>query len=279
MATAAIGRFRWCGLAELRVRQGRLEEAERLLDGVEWHPVARRSAARIALERGELPLASELAGVCFEGQNESDPACAPLFELLVRIQLARDDVAGARGTLDRLLALAGETRNERASAFAELSAGEVCSAAGDGRAVTHLKQAVEMFSSLDSPVEAAQSQLELARALAPGASEAAAVEARLALETFERIGATRDADAAAGLLRRLGATGRAWPKRFGTLTKRETEVMSLLGDGLSNADIAGRLYISRRTAEHHVASILSKLGLRSRAEAAAYAVRERAKDR
>lgn len=81
------------------------------------------------------------------------------------------------------------------------------------------------------------------------------------------------------LLRRLGAGGRSWPKRYGALTKRETEVLGLLATGCSNAEIGERLYISRRTAEHHVASILSKLDLRSRAEAAAYAVRERSEDR
>jgi DNA-binding NarL/FixJ family response regulator len=110
--------------------------------------------------------------------------------------------------------------------------------------------------------------------LASRAPDAARAEARWALRAFEGLGAVRDADRAAALLRNLGAAGRAWPRRQGALTKRETEILSLLGAGRSNAEIAERLYISRRTAEHHVASILSKLGLRRRAEAAAYAVRD-----
>ena len=58
------------------------------------------------------------------------------------------------------------------------------------------------------------------------------------------------------------------------LTPREREVVSLLAEGLSNSQVAERLYISPRTAAVHVSNILAKLGMSSRTEVAAWAVRE-----
>ena len=58
------------------------------------------------------------------------------------------------------------------------------------------------------------------------------------------------------------------------LSRREHEVLELLGQGCSNRAIAEALFVSVHTARHHVQSVLEKLGVHSRVEAAATAVRE-----
>jgi DNA-binding NarL/FixJ family response regulator len=103
--------------------------------------------------------------------------------------------------------------------------------------------------------------------------EVARAEARAALKTFEQLNAPRHVDAAAALLRALGVHAAPAKRTDGVLTKREAEVLDLLGHGLSNPEISDRLYISRKTVEHHVGHILAKLGLRNRGEAVAYALR------
>ncbi len=265
-------------LADLRVRQGRFEEAERLLEGFDWHASARRSLAKIALARGDLALARDLGRLCLESTPSSDPDCAPVLALLVEVQLACDDVAAAEETVEQLAVLEVDRKDDRTRAVAKLAGGLVRAARGDELARADLQVALELFSELGLALEAAQARVALARALCSHTPAAAVVEARHALDSFERLGAARDADAAAALLRQLGAPARTSPKGYGALTRRETEVLSLLAEGCSNAEIAERLYISRRTAEHHVARILAKLGLRNRAEAAAHALREQIKN-
>jgi DNA-binding NarL/FixJ family response regulator len=120
------------------------------------------------------------------------------------------------------------------------------------------------------PHDAARIRLDLARLYAGRRPEAAIGEAETALDTFERIGAVTDADSAAALLRSLGVAPRTGRRGVGVLTDRERQVLHLIGLGLSNPEIAARLHISRKTAAHHVSSVLTKLGVRNRTEAVAH---------
>ena len=81
---------------------------------------------------------------------------------------------------------------------------------------------------------------------------------------FGRMDAPRDADEAAALLRGFGERPAAPRHDEDPLTRREREVFGLLGEGLTNAEIAARLFISTKTAGHHVSSVLAKLGVRDR---------------
>jgi DNA-binding NarL/FixJ family response regulator len=177
--------------------------------------------------------------------------------------------------LARLAELAEGDGEGQVAAMAAQAAARV--AAVEGRpeeARRLLERALELFSSNDLPHETALARVELAHALTGVNPELAVAEARTALGAFERLGAAGDADAADALLRSLGATGRTGPKRIGVLTRREQEVLRLVGLGLSNPEIAQRLFISRKTAAHHVSNVLAKLGVRNRAGAIAYATRQ-----
>jgi DNA-binding CsgD family transcriptional regulator len=62
------------------------------------------------------------------------------------------------------------------------------------------------------------------------------------------------------------------------VTAREAEVLALLGEGLTNQEIADRVFLSSRTVERHLANVGARLGTRSRSELVALAARDTAAD-
>jgi DNA-binding CsgD family transcriptional regulator len=152
------------------------------------------------------------------------------------------------------------------------------------------EQAALLWSECGDPYQVAYARLRRVEAslLQRGDRRAAEADAREAYATARRLGARPLADAIEALSQRarldlgtvLGEAGatpvddplRATLDRL-ELTPREVEVLALVGEGMSNPQIAAELFISNKTASVHVSRILAKLSVPNRAAAAAAAQR------
>jgi len=133
-------------------------------------------------------------------------------------------------------------------------------------ALDPLRCAFELWRRLDAPYEAARVRVligDVCRAL--GDYEAAGLELEAAKAVFERLGARPD-------LARLEAPKcPAGPVSSHPLTGRELHVLRLIATGRTNGEVAEELHLSERTIDRHVTNILTKLDVRSRTAATAYA--------
>lgn len=263
-------------LAGLRHRQGRDDEARALLDAAGTHSLVALGRATLAFDAGDLVGAGELAERYLRrlGDDEHHLDAAGALELLVPVRLAADEVAAGRAAHERLADLADRAGTESLRGAERHAAGQVAVVAGElAAARTAFEDAVDLFVASGEPFEAAKARLGLAEALVRldrlSAAQAVASEAGASLDA---LGAAPAAQRAKALVERLGGgSGRRAPGPRSGLTRREVEVLALVADGCSNREIAERLVVSEHTVHRHVANVLTKLGVPSRAAAVAVA--------
>jgi DNA-binding CsgD family transcriptional regulator len=266
-------------LALVLAHLGELDEA-RALAG---------SAHRTADAGGDRAVAVRSAGVLgFAELSAGDPEAAlewltPAREELQRIGTGELSISGVVG--NEIEALVATGRLEEAEAVAGFVAEKgrrsgrswhrvvaargralVASARGDvsaGR--TAIDEALAAHASLPQPFELGRTLLA-AGTIERRAKAWAAARARLteALETFDDLGAARWAELAASQLARL--PGRR--PRTGELSGTERQVAALAVEGLSNREIAARLFVTVRTVEANLSRVYARLGVRSRTELA-----------
>jgi DNA-binding CsgD family transcriptional regulator len=259
-------------LAELRVLQGRLSDAERLINDRRDHIDSALPLAALLLARGQCRDVVGVIKQAIRSLGDDRVRATRLLVMLTEAQLTLGDPDGATETVARLAALA--TGLPVLAARAALARGMLAADLGDREAAREAyERGLRALSGADWPLLCAELRLRLGEALAEFDPSAAIAEARAAHIVWERLGSPHSARSAA-LLRRLGlhasSTCRA-VDATAVLSPRERTVLHHLRDGSSNAEIATALHNSVRTIEHHVSAILTKLGLRSRAEAAVYA--------
>jgi ATP/maltotriose-dependent transcriptional regulator MalT len=255
-------------LGELRARQGRVSEARALFERALPHRSALVGLGTLALEQGDALGAADMAERILRRIGEAAPIeRVPALELLARARAALADFDSAHAALTELADIVDRLGTPYLRGRARLVAGEVDELRGHHEhARRNLEDALDLFAESAAPYEAALSRLALSRTLAAlDRADAAAAEAELARAAFAKLGAARDAS-------RSGASDPE-AQGLGDLTVREREVLTLVAQGCSDAEIGARLVVSPHTVHRHVANVRTKLRLPSRAAAVAYATR------
>jgi ATP/maltotriose-dependent transcriptional regulator MalT len=266
-------------MGDLRRRQGRLDEAEALFKQLGTHPLAVLGRAELALERQAATEAVDL----LEGLMRRIPRALRAerlrtLEVMTRAYIACRRFDDARLTVEELTTFGETVGTEPLRAAASAGRGLLLAATGEtGEARHALDDAITRYEAGGERYELARTRLDLARVLeALGKRVAAISEATAAAELLREMGATLEAGHAAELARRLsGGTKRGRLAAPSALSPRELDVLRLVADGAGDKAIARKLELSEHTVHRHIANILRKLNVSSRAAAVAQAARQR----
>lgn len=257
-------------LADLRICQGRLEEAAVMLAGMEDQEAALVPMARLLVQKGETALARAMLEQALSSVSSYRLDHLPIIFLLIEILLTMGDAVGTQRFLDDLVGFTEQVQSKSLKAHIEFLRGRVHHYLGDiTGAKASFNIALDYLEFYEHSLLAGQVRLNMAQMLQNQDPIGAVAWAKGALATFERIGATPEKAKANALLRQLGINRGVVAHQQKPLTSREVEIASLIALGLTNREIANRLVVSPKTVEHHVSNILGKLNLRRRSEVAA----------
>jgi LuxR family maltose regulon positive regulatory protein len=258
--------------AELRRLQGRWEQAAAALGTAAAHPAASLGLAALALDQGDPGRAIDLVHRHFRSIAEEEHLVRAAGDvILCRAHAAIGDRNAAAEAAARVRALAAATGTDGMSADLRACEGAVAAASRDlDQARRSFEDAIDLFARSPNPYETARCRVDLAQVLlALGRIDGARLEARTALATARDLGAGKLEERAERLLGQMSGK-ESKPVAHG-LSRRQVDVLRFLAQGLSNRQIGERLFVSEFTVKRHVADILAKLHLPSRAAAAAYA--------
>ncbi len=270
--------------ARIAFEQGRWEEATRLAEEVPRGgaringTTALGALGRVRVRRGDPGATEVLEGGLELAFKQELQHRWPLVAGLAEHAWLRGDLDGVRAAIHENFELALDTDSPWARGemgFWMWRAGAI-SGPPDGTAQPFALQMAGDWEAAAAAWRAIGCPYDEAMALADSNDGDALLAA---LELLERLGARPAADRVRASLREIGVDRLPARPRASTLdgpamlTARQQEVLALISQGLTNAEIAERLYISTKTAGHHVSAVLRKLGVRSRTEAAAAALK------
>lgn len=260
--------------AELHRLQGAYEHAETAYAqaSTSGHdPMPGLALLKLARGDGEGAAAGIGRALSESGRSERPRLLAAAAEILREV----GDIAGARRTADELRSVADASSSEVLKAMADQAVGSVLLAEGDpAGAFTHLRAAGGTWTRLHMPHDGARTAVLLGLGcLAVGDRASAILEFDNARSAFETLGARPDLERLERLRTsaRVQNAGSSDNRVASTLSPRELEVLTHVANGDTNREIAALLSISQHTVGRHLENIFTKLGVKGRAAATAYA--------